>query len=78
VPRFFFHLYDDVVSLDGEGNELPDMGAAREKAISRAPAIACQEVLEGHLNLGHRIEGEDERGAPVLTAHFSDVVKLEA
>jgi hypothetical protein len=78
MPRFFFHLYDDMVSVDDEGTELPDAKAAHECAVKSARAIACQEVLEGHLNLRHRIEVEDERGTPVLTVHFSDVVKLEA
>ena len=47
VPRFFFHLYDDVVSIDEEGSELPDIAAVRQKAIKNARSIACQEVLEG-------------------------------
>ena len=77
MPRYFFHLYDDVVSIDEEGSELPDVAAARELALKNARAIACQEVLEGHLSLGHRIEVEDEEGRPVLVLPFQDAVTIE-
>ena len=77
VPRFFFHLYDDVVSIDEEGSELPDMAAVRQKAIKNARSIACQEVLEGHLNMDHRIEVLDESDELVLTLPFREVIKLE-
>ena len=78
MPRFFFHLYDDVVTKDEEGAELPDLAAARQRALENAREIACAEVLEGHLNLKHRIEVADETGAVQLTVHFADVVKLDA
>ncbi len=78
MPRYFFHLYDDMVSIDEEGSELPDVAAARQKALQNARAIACQEVLEGHLNLHHRIEVEGENGRPVLVLPFEEVVRIEA
>ena len=77
MSRFFFHLYDDVVSIDEEGSELPDVAAARQRALKNARAIACQEVLEGHLNLTHRIEVEDEKGRPVLVLPFQEAVRIE-
>ena len=76
MPRYFFHLYDDVVSVDEEGSELPDVAAARRKALQNARAIASQEVLEGHLTLHHRIEVEDASGRPVLTLPFREVVQV--
>ena len=78
MPRYFFHLYDDIVSLDEEGSDLPDVAAARRKAMQNARAIACQEVLDGHLNLRHRIEVEDESGRPVLVLPFQEAVDIEA
>ena len=77
MPRYFFHLYDDVVSRDEEGLELPDQASAARKAIASARHMACQEVLEGHLNLNHRIEIENEAGEVVLTVRFEDAVKME-
>jgi hypothetical protein len=76
VPRFFFHLYDDRVSLDEEGKELPTVTAARDEAVWNARHMACAEVIEGHLGLNHRIEVTDVNDAPVVTVHFKDVVKL--
>ena len=76
MPRYFFHLYDDLVSIDEEGSELPDLAAARRTAVQNVRAIACQEVLEGHLNLQHRIEVEDESGRCVLVVPFQDAVEV--
>lgn len=76
VPRFFFHLYDDIVALDEEGKEFPTSEAAREEAIRNARHLACAEVLEGHLGLNHRIEVTDANDVPVATVTFKDVVKL--
>jgi hypothetical protein len=78
VPRFFFHLYDDLVSLDDEGAELADAGAARSKAVRDAREIACAEVLEGHLNRKHRIEVVDESDSIIAIVEFGDAVKLES
>ena len=44
MPRFFFHLYDDIVSLDPEGKEFPTLEAARQHAIKAARELACSEV----------------------------------
>ena len=76
VPQFFFHVYDDSVSLDEEGQELPTVDAARERAVMEARGLASREVLEGHLGLTHRIEVEDAAGAPVVTVEFKDVIQL--
>jgi hypothetical protein len=77
VPRFFFHLYDDGIVLDQEGQELPDIEAAREKALGQARDMICAEVQLGHLSLRHRIEIEDERSRVLLTVQFRDAVIIE-
>jgi hypothetical protein len=76
VPRFFFHLYDDMVVLDEEGKVLPSTDAAREDALANARHMACAEVLDGHLGLNHRIEVTDSNDAPVANVHFIEVVNL--
>ena len=76
VPRFFFHVYDDTVALDEEGQELPTLAAAKKEAIRAARHLACHEVLKGHLGLAHRIEVEDKDGVPVATVAFKDAVQL--
>jgi|KBSMisStandDraft_5_1062788.scaffolds.fasta_scaffold04860_7 omega-6 fatty acid desaturase (delta-12 desaturase) len=42
------------------------------------PRLACQEVLEGHLGLNHRIEVTDQQGGPVATVRFKVAIKLHA
>jgi hypothetical protein len=78
MPRFFFHVYDDMVALDEEGQELPSSAAAMERAIQEARHMACHEVLKGHLGLTHRIEVEDETGAVVATVEFKDAIQLHS
>lgn len=70
MPRFFFHLIDDLVTRDEEGMELPNIAAAHAKAILSARGIAAAQVLEGNVSLHHRIEVEDAEGRTVLTLPF--------
>jgi hypothetical protein len=78
MPRFYFNLYDDVIVIDDEGRELSDLSAARAAAIQAARDLMCDQVRTGRLNLGHRIEVEDEDRRPVLTLPFSAVLEIEA
>jgi hypothetical protein len=77
VPRYYFHLYNDMVVKDEEGAELPDPTAARDHAVDGARAMVCESVKQGHLNLDHRIEVEDEQGAHVLTVTFREAFTIE-
>jgi len=77
MPRFFFHIYDDDVALDDEGLDLPDLDAVRKQALIGARSLICEEVTKGHINLGHRIEVEDEDRRPVLTLPFASAVEIE-
>jgi hypothetical protein len=36
MPRYFFHLYNDVEARDEEGVEMPNIGAARMAALRDA------------------------------------------
>ena len=40
MPRYFFHLQDDILSLDEQGIEFPDVNTAREEAVR-----ACGEII---------------------------------
>ena len=77
MPRFFFHVYDDVVALDEEGVELPDAAGAEREGRRGARALASEQVLEGRLNLSHRIDIADETGAVVATIAFRDAIAVE-
>lgn len=72
MPRFYFHVYNDVIAIDEEGLELPDVEAAREQATESARELVCEGIHKGHLNLDHRIEVEDEGHERVLTVSYRD------
>ena len=78
MPRYFFHLRNDISVDDEEGTELPGIEAARERAEQYAIDMAAASVLENHrINLHHRIEIADETGEVVLTVEFGDVLSIE-
>ena len=77
MPRYFFHVYDDLTALDEDGLDLPDAETAKAQALKGARSIACEQVCEGYLKLHHRVEVVDSAGAPVATITFADAVKVE-
>ena len=78
MPRFHFHLYDDLVSHDEEGVQLVDTAAAVAHATAEARQVAAAQVLTGRIHLDHRIEvaAGDENGPIVATVTFGDAVKV--
>jgi hypothetical protein len=79
MPRYYFHLRNDLLVDDEEGIELPDMEAARVKAEEYALDMSAASVLEHRkINLHHRIEVADETGEVVLRVEFGDVVTVES
>ncbi len=77
MPLFYFHLYDDFVVKDEEGIFAADVAAARDQAVRNARSIIAAQVMEGRLNLAHRIEIVDSNQEPMLTVPFRDAVKVE-
>lgn len=77
MPRFYFHLRNDLEVDDEEGLEVPDLAAAREYAIFNARSIAAENVHKGKLNLKHRIEIADETRRVVATVSFGDAITVE-
>jgi len=78
VPRFYFHLVNDLDVPDLDGLELADMAAARQCALRSARFTAAETIKEtGRLDPLHRIDIEDEHGNVLETVHFRDAVKIE-
>ena len=77
MPRYFFHIYNDLIAEDEEGAELPDLPAAREHAISGARSLMAEQIMEGRLRLQHRIEVADEQGRVVMKIPFRELVNIE-
>lgn len=78
MPRFYFHLRNDLVVDDDEGMELPNLAAARDHAVFNARSIAAENVHKGRLNLSHRIEIAADSGQILSTVTFADAVQVEA
>jgi hypothetical protein len=76
VPRFYFHIFDDVVCRDDEGRDLTDIGAARAAARDGAIELMSSEIRGGHLILEHRIEVENEAGEIVFILPFHAVATI--
>ena len=78
MPRFYFHLLNDVDAPDEEGKELADLDAAREHARRNIRFTAAESLKEqGRVVLSHRIQIEDGGGNVLDTVFFSDVVNIE-
>ena len=79
MPRFYFHLYNDLDVPDHEGLVLPDLEAAVTHAASEARTLAGELVKEqGRIVLHHRIDIEDEHERLLNTVHFRDAVQVES
>ncbi|MDP8912544.1 MAG: hypothetical protein M3N39_03075 [Pseudomonadota bacterium] len=76
MPRYYFNVYDDAVTEDEEGRELPDLAAVRRAAIEGARSLIADQVLKGRLCLRCRIEVEDENRCPVLTLPFTAALEV--
>ena len=77
MPRFFFHLHNDVDVQDHGGKCLPDLDAARTYAIEMARfEVAESAMREGRIVLSHRIDIGDETGAVLESVRFSDAVDV--
>ena len=76
MPRYFFHLHNDIETRDEEGVELADLAAARGLAEREARSIAAHSVTGGTLDLAHSIEVTDAGGTTVLRVRFGDVIEI--
>jgi hypothetical protein len=77
MPRFFFHLRDDMIVDDDEGQELPDLAAAHAVAIQEARIQMCETMRKGRMTLHHWIEISDEDGRMVDKVLFGEAVEIE-
>ena len=76
MPRFYFHVFNDKTSLDDEGQDLPDLEAARAHAVAGARSLMSDELKDGRLVLSHHIAIENEQGELLLDVTFSDAVEV--
>ncbi len=77
MPKYFFHLHNDEVALDEEGQDFDSVADARADAIFNLRSLASEQVTQGRLNLDDRIEIADETGTVVDTVTVRDAVIVE-
>ncbi len=78
MPRFYFHLRNDLDVPDEEGREFLDLAAARACAASLARFEVSEMVkTDGRVVLHHRIDIEDGHGRALDSVAFRDVLKVE-
>ena len=78
MPRFYFHVLDDLDTDDPEGAELADIDEARGRAVTAARVLMCETLTqEGRITLHHRIDIEDDQGDRTESVYFRDVVRIE-
>jgi hypothetical protein len=75
MPRFFFHVREGTeLSRDAEGQELPDVAAARREAISSNREMLGERLLHGGSLNQRQIEIADEAGQVVDIVSAQDVL----
>jgi hypothetical protein len=78
MPRFFFHLHNDIDTFDEGGTELPDLASAREHARAEAVHMAAASVTEHQRLYGdHRIDVADQTGEVLCSVFFREVVQIK-
>lgn len=77
MPRFYFHILNDVETIDSEGAEFPDVAAAVARAEQEVRILAAESVkTHGHIVLSHCIQIEDEDGDVVAHVRFGDAIEI--
>ena len=75
MPRFFFHVRNGSgeIGHDTEGQELPDLEAARREAVNTNREMLSERLLHGGAH-HRRIEIADENGEVLAMVNASEVV----
>lgn len=77
MPRFYFHLHNAIGFLgDEEGQEAPDLEAARQTAIDSIRDILSNEVRSGRFDLRGRSEITNDAQQLVAAVAYAEAVEL--
>ena len=75
--RYFFHLKNRTGEVrDEEGSELPDVAAARARALESIRAILSHELQEGRIDLAGHVDVLEAGGRQVLHVEFGEAVEI--
>ena len=77
MPMFYLHVCNgEGFAEDDEGSELPDLQAARARAITGLRDIMSSEMKQGLVNMASFIEIEDENHRLLATVEAQEAVTL--
>ena len=77
MPRFFFHVFDDIVSMDEQGQSVDNLEAAHAIALDSARELVCEQVKRGYLNLENYIVIADPSGQELARVDFRSALAVE-
>jgi hypothetical protein len=79
MPRFYFHLHNDMDVPDQEGSELADLiGAIAEAQTQLLEVVAELLPSRREIVLSHRVDIEDELGAVLHSVRLSDILRVRS
>jgi len=77
MARYYLNLRNGAGYVeDVEGQELPDLAAARVQAVEGIRSVLSEEARRGEIDLCGSIEIADAHGNILLVLRFSDAVNL--
>ena len=78
MPRYYFHIHNDVVIMDADGMELRHLAAAKHEAVRGARSMMAEELVAGRpIKLFHRIEIADDDGKVLAAIPFREVITVQ-
>ena len=77
VARYFLHLRDGTDELlDPDGTEFADMDALKTAVMFTARDLMAGDIRRGIVDLGFRIDAQDEQGTIVYTLPFTYALQV--
>ena len=76
MPRYYFNIYNDDITMDEEGAELADAHAARAYAVKAVRSLAADTVHHGHLVGHHLVAIVDSEQNLVDEVRFDEAVDI--
>jgi hypothetical protein len=75
MPRYFFHVLNEIEARDEHGQFFADLDEAVTEARETAADLIRDEIRAGRqIHPDHRIEIEDERGYVAHVLRFGDLI----
>jgi hypothetical protein len=76
MKRYRFHAFSHVHAIDQEGSDHRDLAGVRAYAVACARDMMREDLRLGVLDLGHRIEAQDQHGAVVYVLYYRDAITI--